>query len=299
MKLKENYHLYAIITIFFWASAYVFIRLGLRYFTPYALGALRYYIAAVFLVVFSIFVKIKMPEIKDLKWFFISGFFGFSLFMVAFHVGSATVSASTASLVIAITPVLTTLMARIILKEKLKLIQYIATVIEFIGVGVLTLMNGILSINIGILWLLLASFSLSAYNLLQRRITKKYSSIQASVISIWFGAALLIFFLPQTAGEVRNAPAIYIIYMLVLGIFPSAIAYICWAHALSKVKNASSVTNYMFLTPFLTTIMGVLFAKEIPDSSAILGGIIILFGLFLFNFFDKIVSKLKNHPAEN
>jgi len=294
MKLKTNYHFYAIITIIFWASAYIFIKFALRHFTPYTLGFLRYFIAAIFLVIFSIFVKIRLPGKKDIKWFILSGFFGFSLFMVAFHVGCASVSASTASLIVATTPIITTLLARVMYKEKLKVIQYIAIVIEFIGVGVLTLMNGIFSINIGIIWLLLASISLSFYNLLQRNITKKYSSLQASAISIWFGVILLLMFLPNAAGEIRTAPAIVIIHVLILGIFPSSIAYISWSHALSLVKNASSVTNYMFITPFLATIFGIIFVGEIPDSATIYGGMIIIFGLLIFNFSDKIVSLYKH-----
>jgi drug/metabolite transporter (DMT)-like permease len=209
--------------------------------------------------------------------------------MVALNLGSATVTASTSSVIIATTPAITTLMARIFYKEKLKIVQYVAIIIEFAGVSVLTLMNGIFSVNIGLMWLLLASVALSLYNLLQRKLTKKYSAIQTSVISIWFGTIMLMIFLPVSVAEIKTAPLIQLLYIAILGIFPSAIAYITWAYAFSKAKNSSSVTNYMFITPLLTTIMGRIIVKETPGFQTIIGGIIILLGMFVYNLFDKII----------
>ena len=288
MRLKDNFHFYAIITIIFWSASYVFTRLGLRHFTPISLGVYRYIIASASLLIFALFIKVKIPNKKDIKWFILAGFFGFFFYIITFNTGAVTVSVSTSSLVIATAPVVTTLLARIINKEKLSIIQYIAIIIEFTGVGVLTLMNGIFSINTGLIWLIIASFSVSIYNLLIRNLTKTYSAVQVSILSIWFGTIMLLVFLPNSVTEIKTAPLIQHFYLIFLGVFPSAIAYISWSCAFSKVKKISSVTNYMFLTPFLTTLLGVLIAKEIPDSATITGGIIIILGMFIYNFFEKI-----------
>jgi drug/metabolite transporter (DMT)-like permease len=198
MKLKDNYSIFALITVLFWSSAFVFTRLALRYFTPLSLGFLRYFAASLSLIIIAIIIKIKIPEKKDIKWFILSGFFGFFFYMIIFNIGSVTVTAATGSIIIATTPIITTILARIIYKEKIKIYQYIAIIIEFTGVGVLTLSNGIFSINIGVIWLLLASVSISIYNLLQRKITKKYSAIQTAIISIWFGTLMLFIFIPNS-----------------------------------------------------------------------------------------------------
>jgi drug/metabolite transporter (DMT)-like permease len=275
-------------TIIFWSSAFVFTRLALKYFTPLTLGFLRYFIASLSLIVVALVIKINLPQIKDVKYFFLAGFFGFFFYMIVFNIGSATVPAATGSIIIATAPIITTVLARIIYKEKIRIIQYISIIIEFIGVGVLTLMNGIFSINIGVIWLLLASISVSIYNLLQRKITKKYSAIQTAIISIWFGTVMLLLFLPDSIEEVKNASFLQKIYVIILGLFPSAVAYITWTYAFSKAKTTSSVTNYMFLTPFLTVILGIMLAKEIPDLSTIIGGTIIIIGMLVYNFSYKI-----------
>jgi len=293
MRLKDNFHLFSIITIIFWSSAYVFTRMALRFFTPLSLGFLRYFIASFLLVAIALIIKIRLPQKGDIKWFSLAGFCGFFLYITAFNIGSATVSAATGSIIIATTPIITTVLARIVYKEKIRFIQYISIIIEFIGVGVLTLMNEIFFINIGIIWLLLASTALSIYNLLQRKITKKYPAILAAIISIWFGTIMLLVFLPSSVVEIRNAPLTQIIYIIILGIFPSAIAYVTWAYAFSKTKTTSSVTNYMFLTPFLAIVLGFFLAKEIPDLSTIIGGTIIIIGMFIYNFSNKAAQKIK------
>jgi len=48
----------------------------------------------------------------------------------------------------------------------------------------------------------------------------------------------------------------------------------------------------MFITPFLTSILGFLIAGEIPDRATLLGGTIIIFGIFVFNFGGKIYDSI-------
>jgi len=296
MKLKNNFHVFAMITILCWSLGYVFTRLALRYFSPLSLGFLRYFIASVSIIIFALIIKIKMPDKNDIKWFILSGFFGFFIYIITFNIGSVNVSASTGSLIISATPVITAIMAKILFREKLRIIQYFAIIIQFLGVCIILLYNGILSINIGLIWLILASISLSIYNLLQRKLTKTYSARQVSIFSIWFGAILLLIFLPNSVTEIVDVPPVQIVYLLILGIFAGAVAYISWAYALSKAENVSSVTNYMFLTPLLTALLGILLANEIPDIETIIGGAIIITGMFIFNFYDKIfIRKNKNY----
>ena len=294
MKLKNNFHIYAMITIVFWSLAYVLTRLALQYFTPFSLGFLRYLIASCTLLIVAKMTKMKLPHIKDIPYFILAGALGFFIYMITFNQGQKTVTASTASIVISTVPVLTALISRIVYKEKLSYLKWLATAIEFAGVAVLTLMNGILSINIGLLWLFLAAVALSLYNLLQRKLTKKYTALQASAFSIFFGTILLAIFLPVSVKECLNAPAIQWFYLVILGVCSSAIAYVAWSRAFAKAKQTSQVSNYMFITPFLTSVLGFIMIGEIPEPSTLVGGVIILLGVFIFNFGEKFYGTLRN-----
>lgn len=294
MKLKNNFHIYAMITIIFWSLAYVLTRLSLQYFTPFSLGFLRYFVASCTLIIVWVLTRMKLPQRMDLPYFILAGALGFFFYMIAFNLGQKTVTASTGSIVIATVPLLTAFIARFVYREKMSLVQWVALIIEFAGVAVLTLINGILSFNIGLVWLFLAALALSLYNLLQRRLTKKYTALQTSAFSIFFGTILLAVFLPVSVRQITYAPPIQWVYLVILGVFSSAIAYVSWSKAFAKAEKTSQVSNYMFVTPFLTSLFGFLMADEIPELSTLVGGGIILFGVFVFNFGEKLWEVIKN-----
>lgn len=281
--MKKSYHFYAIITIIFWAMAFVFTRLALQYFDVYTLSFLRYLSASLTLLVIICFMKINKPKKEDFITYLLSGCIGFFIYVILFTKGTGMVTSATGSIVIAMVPVFTAFLASLFYKEKLKTYQWFAIGVEFVGILVLTLMNGTFSINEGVLWLLVAALCLATYNLLQRKLTKKYSAIEASTYSIFVGTLFLCVFLPSSIEPTIHAPIEHIIYVLILGIFSSALAYIAWAKAISMAEKTTYVSNYMFVTPFLTTILGFVMMGEIPDKATILGGIIILIGLFIFN----------------
>ncbi len=293
MKFKDSFHPYAIITILFWSLAYVITRLALTYFSAFSLGFLRYFTASLALIVTALLLKIKLPRPSDLKWFLLSGATGFFLYMIAFNKGCETVTSATSSVIIATTPITTAIFARIIYGERLKKLQWAAILIGFTGVIILTVMDGGFSVNAGILWLLGASILLSWYNLLQRQLTKRYSALQVSAFSIFAGTVMLGIFLPESIDKATAAPPIQIVYILILGIFPSAIAFISWAKAFAKAKQTSSVSNYMFITPLLASLFGVIIGHETIDLSALFGGSVILFGLLLFNCGGSITARIK------
>lgn len=294
MNFKNSFHPYAIVTILFWSLAYVLTRLTLQYFSAFSLGFLRYLIASCTLLIVAVLTKMQIPRRTDLVWFFVSGGVGFFFYMIAFNQGQATVTAATGSIVIATVPVITALMARFVYREKLRIFQWVTILIELLGVTVLTLMNGVFSVNMGLLWLFLAALALSIYNLIQRQLTKNYTALQTSTYSIFFGTFLLTIFAPTAFQEISNAPAIQYLYLAILGVCSSAIAYVSWAKAFSKAKQTSQVSNYMFITPFLTSILGFLIAGEIPDRATLCGGGIILIGILIFNFGGKLYGTTNN-----
>ena len=291
MNLKSSFHPYAVITIFFWSLAYVLTRLTLQYFSTSSLGFLRYLIASCALLIVAILIKMQRPSLTDLPWFLIAGSVGFFFYIIAFNQGQATVTSSTGSIIIATVPIITSLLAYFVYREKIRIFQWVGILIEFIGVGVLVTMNGVFSINTGLLWLFLAALALSTYNLMQRKLTKSYTALQTSTYSIFLGTLLLTIFAPKAFDEVFQVPPVQYLYLAILGVCSSAIAYVSWALAFSKAKQTSQVSNYMFITPILTSILGFLIAEEVPDYATLLGGGIILFGVLIFNFGGKLYAK--------
>ncbi|MDL2264651.1 DMT family transporter, partial [Synergistaceae bacterium OttesenSCG-928-I11] len=260
-----SYHPYAFATIVFWALAYILTRLALRHFTPLSLGFLRYFVASCALVGFVCVCKIRPPSMADVLHFALSGAMGFFAYVIAFNKGSETVSASTSSVVVATAPIMTAFLARFLYGEKLVRLQWAAVALEFAGILILALGRGSLTVDVGIFWLLGAALSLSLYNLLQRKLTQRYTSLCASSYSIFAGTVMLAVFLPSALPELWHAPMRLVLCVVLLGLLSSAAAYVLWSRALQLAPNTMSVSNYMFLTPFLATIFGYLLGGERPD----------------------------------
>ncbi len=284
MKWKDSFHPYALTTIFFWSLAFPITHLAMNHFSAYGLGLWRYAAASAALLPVVFIKKLRPPRWNDIGWFLLSGALGFAVYMVVFNIGNNLVTSATASVMLAVTPVLTALLARMFYKERLKARQWIAVAVEFSGILILALWRGVLALNEGVLWLMAAVICISLYNIIQRRLTKTYSPLQSAVYSIFFGTLLLCAFLPQAVSEMKTAVPVHWLYVLLLGVFPSAVAYVTWSAAFRRAPRTSDVSNYMFITPFLSTLAGFLINGELPDIATLLGGAVILTGVALFNY---------------
>ncbi|GHV29059.1 membrane protein [Synergistales bacterium] len=282
-KRSLSFHFFAVITILGWACSYVLTKLAMTHFSAMSLGFLRYITASAILAAVVFALKIRRPDKKDRLLFVIAGAFGFSIYMVIFNIGTATVTSATSSTIIATTPIWTAILARIVYKEKLRVLQWLSIFVSFAGILVLSLGNGVLAMGAGVPWLLLAALSFSTYNLIQRKLTRKYSGLQASIYSIFAGTVLLAFSLPAAASEIASASFTQIVYVISLGVFPSAVGYAAWSVAAKRAPNLSSASNYLFLTPFIASLFGFALADEVPDAATLLGGALVISGMIAFS----------------
>jgi drug/metabolite transporter (DMT)-like permease len=291
LKLANTCHPFALITILCWSLAFIFTRITVNYFSAFSLGFLRYFVAALALIAVAVAKKIRPPERGDLKWFLLSGTTGFFLYILTFNKGCETVTASESSMIIATVPALTAVLAAFAYKEKMGALSWISIAIELAGVAIITQVYKVGEANIGFLWLLCAAVLLSVYNVLQRKLTRKYTPLQTTIYSILTGALMLCIFLPGSIKEIRNAPPVQFLYIAILGVFSSAIAYFTWSVAFSKAKETATVSNYMFLTPLLTSALGFVMINESPSKQTVTGGIVVLVGMLAYNMAPRIKGK--------
>lgn len=294
-SIKNSYHLYAGITIFGWGLAFVLTKYALTFIQDTTLGFLRNVIASLMLIGVIYWMRISRFEKKDLLLFVLSGLSGFFMFLLTFNKGAHHVTAATSSVVMATVPIFTALMASILYGEKLKWLQWLSILLQFFGMFVLTQGQGGLSANKGIIWLLMAALSLSTYNIFQRRLTKKYTSMQVSVYSILLGTIPFLIFTPSVMLDLPRFTPLVWTSVILMGILSSAIAYVSWAKAFSLAEKTSQVSNYMFVTPILATIFGMILLKEYPDIYFLIGAGIIFVGLIVFNKSELILRTFQKN----
>ena len=280
--LKQKYWVFASITVFLWGSGSVLIRLAFDTFSVTTLATARCYLAAVVMIIICAINKAPLPQLRDIPLFFVAGAVGFSVYMIIYNLGFSRVTAATGNVVMSSSPIFTAVIAQILFKERIRLLGWVFMGVSFVGILILVLWNGVLLINEGVLWLILTAIFLSAYNMIQRRLTRRYTAIQSTAYSLAAGALLLTPFLPGTARDIANTPPIAIAVLLYLGLGGSCFAYLCWSKALSLAKRSADVANFLYLPSFIAAIIAFIIFSEIPDWGTVIGGAFILFGLYMF-----------------
>lgn len=289
--------LLAFLTVILWSTGFVFTRIAVRDIGPFPLGLLRYGSASVILLGIGIYKRIGLPSKRDIPLFLLLGELGFVLYQIFFNIAMTTISAATASVVTATVPVLTAFFASLLFRERLGKIGWIAVFIEFAGILILTLWKREVSIGWGLSWMIIAAMCFAAYNLIQRFVVTRYSPLQSTVYTIVASSIMFMVFLPQAIEEVSTAPTQALLAVLFMGVFPSAIGFLLWTKALSIAHQIGDVTNFMFVTPLLSTLLEILLIGDIPDTGTITGGVTILFGVVLFNNRTLLLSRFAKKPA--
>lgn len=277
-------YLALLLSILFWASAFVGIRDALVDYSPGALALLRFLTASVFLIPFGFLYKIKVPRLKDFPFFLVIGFIGITTYHVALNYGELTVTAATSSFIISSIPILTGIFSIVFLKEKIKFWGWLGIIISFCGIFLITFSEGELGkVNWGTLLVLIAAISGCVYVIFQKKMLAFYSTIEVTLWGIWTGTFFMLLYIPSLVREFPAASFKATSEIIYLGIFPGALSYLLWTYALSKFQSATHITSFLYLSPVITTLIGFIWMAEVPNALAITGGFVILGGVILTN----------------
>lgn len=281
----------AALTIIIWSSGFAGVRASiLGGYTPAHLVLLRFLIASGLFLLYAFWpgVHMKLPERKDIPRIIFLGLMGISVYHIGFTFGVQTVSAGTASMIIGSAPIFTSIIAIIVLKERMDLFGWIGLGIGFIGIIFITLGTSEASFTIskGTLYILISTIATSIFFVFQKPLLVKYHPIDLTAYFTWAGTLPMLVFLPGLWENIQNAALSANISALYVGIFPAAVAYVTWAIALSA-GNTTTISSMLYLEPALAIMIAWLWLNEWPSTLSLIGGAIAISSVFVVNFVRK------------
>jgi drug/metabolite transporter (DMT)-like permease len=273
----------ALVTVVLWASAFPFIRVGLRSFDPIALASLRFAVAAMLMIAWLAWKRPALPSFRDGLRLAACGALGITGYNVLLNLGQRTVPASAASFIVNTVPIMTALLALVLLRERLRLWAWVGTVISFAGIIVIALgQPGELRFAGGALLVFGAALCMAGFFTLQRPLVAKYGAPLCAAMVVVLGALFLTPWLPAALGQAARAPGTGVLAVVYLGIFPAAIGYATWGVA-QAYFGASRAANFLYLVPPISTGLALGIAAELPSAATLAGGVLAIAGVIVVN----------------
>jgi drug/metabolite transporter (DMT)-like permease len=289
------------VTLVFWASAFVAIRYLGDDFSPGALSLGRLVVGAVCLG--AVALSRGLPRPTGRQWLSIVtiGVLWFGVYNVALNAGERRVDAGTAAMLIQVSPVLIALLAAVFLNEKFTLYLGLGLALAFGGVGLISLSmsrgsGGGDNDVLGVLLCLLSAVVYSISLILQKPLVARLPAIHVTWLACTIGAVVCLPFAPALLDEAADAPTSSILWIVYLGVFPTAIAFTTYAFALRHM-SASSLGVTTYLVPPITIVMGLVFLDEAPPSMAYVGGALALVGVAVARRKPRTIAEEVSPPA--
>ncbi|MQY16379.1 hypothetical protein SRB5_65780 [Streptomyces sp. RB5] len=270
----------ASVTVVLWASAFVAIRDAGEHYGPGALALGRLLAGTVALGLLVLVRREGLPPRAAWPGIAVSGVLWFGVYMVALNWGEQKVDAGTAALVVNVGPILIALLGGWLLKEGFPPMLLAGMGVSFAGAAVvgLSMSDGGGSSVLGVVLCLVAAATYAAGVVAQKPALRYASPLQVTAYGCAAGMVLCLPFAGQLVSQVGEAPVSATLYMVYLGLFPTALAFTTWAYALART-TAGRMGATTYAVPALVVLMSWLVLDEIPGWLTLAGGVLCLAGV--------------------
>ena len=280
--MKKEY-LLAAYTIFCWGTLPAVTKLTLTNISNMQVLFISSAIATIVLFIYLCYSgKIRMvPHLsrKDLIQLVALGFLGNFLYSAFYYAGVRTLSSADASVINYLWPIIASVCASFVLHEKIAIRGWIAILVSFAGVLIISTKGHGLHIADyqGVAYCIAGAVCYGIFNVFNKRkgldqylCTAIYFAVTMLFSGIIFAATERFSFMPAKtwAG------------IIWLGVFIDAIAILTWGLAIQKA-DVSYLSNFAYATPVVATLISYVLLQEPVERYTVLGMVFVLFGCIL------------------
>lgn len=274
--------------VLIWGLNFSVIKSAFDYIGPLGFNALRFPVACLTLLVAlrSQRRSIHLPR-AALARIAALGIIGHLGYQVLFIYGLSVTLAGTASVLLATTPIWTSLLSAWAGHESVGARLWLAAGGTVVGIGLVAgggsgIPEGLGSSLTGDLALVLASVVWSIYTVGGRRLVEVHGALRVTAWALWFGTLPVLLVGAHQVGQVRLAdlPPAFWLRVLYAGALGIGVAYLIWYHAVRAIGSARTA---IFSNAVPVVAMGVawIWLDERPSVVQLAGALLILAALQL------------------
>lgn len=295
MKHKKSTALswLAVITgVVIWGVSFLSIKTTVMVLPAMTQAFWRLVIAAI-----CLFIMMRLTEpktrlkLKDAPKLLGTGFLGITLYFWFENTGLQSISASTASLIVAIVPILTIVAETVVYKVPMTGRKLLSVLISFVGVYFIVALGDKQGTDglLGCLLMLGAVLTWVVYTLVSKDLCQKYSSLAIVYYQTLVGIATTFPFILFEKTVVQNITMPIVLNMIFLGVFCSAVASLLYIRGMNVI-GVGIASLLMNLIPVVSVTASFFLLNERLTFLQLCGGVLVLVAVFF--------SKGKNNSED-
>jgi drug/metabolite transporter (DMT)-like permease len=291
MTKKLLPYLEALFAVLVWGGSFIATKIAVDQISPTAVVWLRFAMGLPILLVAVIMRKqFTFPKGNEWWYFALLGFLGITFHQWLQSNGLKTAQATTTAWIVSTSPVFIAILGWMILKEKLNLLQSLGIGLAMIGVLAVVSKGDLSTIavgkfgTIGDFLILISAVNWAVFSILSRRGLKNHPSTMLTLWIMTIGWLLtsVAFFANKNYIDIPQLDSRGWVAMIFLGVFTTGLAYIAWFDALSQLP-AAQTGAFLFIEPLTSMVVAAIILNEKITLVSVLGGAVILVGIWMVN----------------
>ncbi len=242
---------------------------------PFVAAASRFLIASSLMLLIC-WLRGEKIALRHWRAYSLLGLIGAAGFNVLFFWGMQSTSAVNGALIMGLNPLLTSILAYVMLRQKPSIYQIVAFPVALVGVAIVILGAGAgLHIAVGDVWILLACLCWAAYNVLVRKMMPQDVSGLANTAGIMSVGAVALTLLALLDGQAFIVPSLHASTALfAMSVMGGVLAYLFWNAGIAKL-GAPQTAIFMNLIP-VTSMLIATATGYVPNQAQMLGGLLVI-----------------------
>jgi drug/metabolite transporter (DMT)-like permease len=270
----------ALLAVLLWASAFVAIRYIDRRLAPGALALGRLLIGSLGLGAVVLIRAEPLPRPRVLARIAVCGVLWFGIYNVVLNEAELRVDAGTAALLVNTGPIMIAILAGALLGEGFPPSLFLGCLVSFGGAALIgAAVSGTgPQRGLGTALCVIAALAYAGGVVAQKPALRSASALSVTWLACTVGALSCLPYAPELVSQISHSRGSTVGWVIYLGIAPTAIGFVSWAHALSRT-TAGKMGSTTYMVPPLAVLLGWALLGEAPPVLALPGGLACLAGV--------------------
>jgi len=292
-RIFSNTVFLAIIACLLWSSAFVGVKIGLKYHTPFQFAGVRFIISGIMLMLYFHNFRAYWTEVRR-EWKFVAKVAAFQTVVqyMLFYSGINLLPAAVSAMIIGSSPLFISTVSHFMLhNDKMTGLKSVSLVLGVVGVAIISFgrSHGDAAVQISLLGvgLLLINNLVSGYsNVLVAQRPGAVSPVVLSSSTLFLGGIVLVLISIPVEGNSLHSPASEYFVSLAWLSFLSAAAFAIWYTLLKRPGvKVSELNTWKFVIPVAGAILSwLIMPDERPDLTSVSGMLVIASSLLIMNY---------------